>query len=184
MSSSPTDQQRDRALDVAELVRLHHGALYAYAFRLTGAQQDAEDLVQQVFLTAQKKGYQVRRQDSVRSWLFTVLRNHFLKDCRRQTPQLAENLEISLGDLPDDSHKGEIWFDQEKLQLAINELAPEFKLVVLMFYFEELSYKDIADRLDVPMGTVMSRLSRAKSHLRKMLGGAEMSAAAAARHNS
>jgi RNA polymerase sigma-70 factor (ECF subfamily) len=55
------------------------------------------------------------------------------------------------------------------LQAAINELADEFKLVVMMFYFEGLSYRQIADQLHLPLGTVMSRLSRAKGHLRARL---------------
>ena len=59
--------------------------------------------------------------------------------------------------------------DLEQLQPALDELPEEFKVVVLMYYFEECSYKQIAEELDVPIGTVMSRLSRAKSHLRAKL---------------
>ena len=59
--------------------------------------------------------------------------------------------------------------DQEELGKALAELPDEFRLVVLMFYFEDLSYKEIAEQLELPIGTVMSRLSRAKGHLRRRL---------------
>ena len=59
--------------------------------------------------------------------------------------------------------------DSAELQAAIDELPAEFRLVVAMFYFEDCSYRDIAEKLDVPIGTVMSRLARAKGHLREKL---------------
>ena len=69
------------------------------------------------------------------------------------------------GDWPDTSP-----LDQERLQLALDELPDMFRLVLLMFYFEGHSYQEIAQQLELPLGTVMSRLSRAKAHLRKRLG--------------
>jgi DNA-directed RNA polymerase specialized sigma24 family protein len=71
--------------------------------------------------------------------------------------------EIPAEDIADDS------IDREELQTALGELPDEYRLVVLMFYFEELSYKEIAEQLEIPIGTVMSRLSRAKGHLRARL---------------
>ena len=64
--------------------------------------------------------------------------------------------------------------DSERLQAALSQLPDEHRTIVLMFYMEELSYKEIAEALDVPMGTVMSRLSRAKSRLRELLKGYEL----------
>ena len=75
--------------------------------------------------------------------------------------------EVDVESLPAQVDEQDI--DREQLQAAISELPDEFKLVVLLFYFEEFSYRQIAQELDVPIGTVMSRLSRAKSHLRKRL---------------
>ncbi len=74
-------------LDVAQLVADHHEVLFRYAYRLTGSIPDAEDLTQQVFLVAQQKSDQVRNLDCVRSWLFTVLRNCYLKSHRQRLPQ-------------------------------------------------------------------------------------------------
>jgi len=157
----------DAPLDITELVREHHAALYRYALRLTGRIQDAEDLVQQAFLVAQQKLCQVRSADTVRAWLFTVLRNVYLKSRSKQQTAPLVGLEIDLSILVQQSAYEPI--DQEALQQALADLPDEFRLVVLMFYFEDQSYKQIAESLDVPIGTVMSRLSRAKAHLRRRL---------------
>lgn len=159
----PTEQ-----LDVRELVHQHHRMLYAYAYRMSGSAADAEDLVQQAFLALQEKGHQIRDRQSVRSWLFTVIRNNFLKDCRRKAPQLAENVELDLSQVPQ-IENDEVWFDSERLQMAIDELPAQYRIVLVMFYFEDSPYKEIAEKLDMPVGTVMSRLSRAKARLRASL---------------
>ena len=156
------------ALDVAQLVALHHESLYRYAYRLTGSVPDAEDLTQQVFLTAQTKLSQVRDAQCVRSWLFAVLRNSYLRSFRKRVPIPVANLELNIDSIPEEAVVDE-GLDRERLQIALNELPDDFKMVLLLFYFEECSYLQIAERLELPIGTVMSRLSRAKSHLRLKL---------------
>jgi RNA polymerase sigma-70 factor, ECF subfamily len=153
--------------DIARLVNDHHEALYRYAYRLTGSVADAEDLTQQTFLVAHEKLSQVRQVDCVRGWLFTVLRNGFLKNARRVVPIAAGSLALDLDTVA--AQATERPLDSEQLQRVLGELADEFKLVVLLFYFEERSYREIAEILQVPLGTVMSRLSRAKAHLRSKL---------------
>lgn len=154
-------------LDVAALVERYHAELYRYAYRLTGSVFDAEDLTQQVFMIAQTRGGQLRDLASAGSWLFTITRNTYLKMSRRRSPVPATSLQLDLNSIPDSADADDI--DRERLQAALDELPDEFKIVLLMFYFEGSSYREIAQRLDVPSGTVMSRLSRAKSHLRKKL---------------
>ena len=155
-------------VDLTRLVAEHHAVLYRYAYRLSGSAADAEDLTQQVFLVAQARINQVRSPENVRAWLFAVLRNAWLKSHRRAEPLLAGNLELSLENIPEEPPE-ESQIDREQLQQALDGLPAEFKTVLLMFYFEECSYREIAERLDLPIGTVMSRLSRAKSHLRTRL---------------
>lgn len=154
-------------ISIAELVARHHAELYGYAYRLTGSAADAEDLVQQAFLTAHENLAQLQRAESARAWLYTILRNAFLKGAQRQQRLPLGEAEIDLDSLPEVPLEDGI--DRERLQAALNELPDEFRLVLLMFYFEDCSYREIAQRLDIPPGTVMSRLSRAKSHLRKKL---------------
>ncbi len=159
-------------LDVAQLVAEHHQAVYRYAYRLTGSVHDAEDLTQEVFLTAQRKMGQLRSIGAARSWLFTILRNCFLKARTRRRPASAVDLDINVDSIADDApHEGlgEGEIDQAKLQEALNRLPDVSRLVVVMFYFEECSYREIAERLEMPIGTVMSRLARAKDRLRAIM---------------
>jgi RNA polymerase sigma-70 factor (ECF subfamily) len=150
---------------LAQLVADHHQALYRYAYRLCGSQPDAEDLTQQVYLIAQEKLGQVRDPAGVRGWLFTVLRNCYLKANRKRLALPLADFDVN--EVPDEAPPQLL--DGEHLQQAINTLGDEFKIVVLMFYFEQRSYREIAQLLEIPPGTVMSRLARAKGHLRRLL---------------
>jgi RNA polymerase sigma-70 factor (ECF subfamily) len=158
-------------LDMRTLVVDHHRDVYRYAYRLTGRVADAEDLTQQTFLIAQQRLHQVRQPERVLSWLFAILRTCYLKSGRKSVPLPATGIELDVASIPDRAIETSI--DQELLQAAIDELPDEFKLVLVMFYFEECSYKEIAERLQIPIGTVMSRLTRAKGRLRTRLLEAE-----------
>lgn len=160
--------QRPAALGVAELVDEHYRAVFGYAYRLTGSVIESEDLTQQTFMLAQANLTQLREPRAARGWLYTIVRNEFL----RRRP-LASS--IPLDDAPElvapETDSG--WLDGEftsaQLQAAIQELPAEFRIPLLMFYFEDRSYRDIADELGLPLGTIMSRLSRAKSQLRRKI---------------
>jgi RNA polymerase sigma-70 factor (ECF subfamily) len=152
---------------IAQLVADHHAAVYRYAYRLTGAEADAEDLAQQAFLLAQQRLTQLREADRAGGWLLTIVRNCFLKSRRHPAASLEpfqeEQLAAEVVALPD-------WIDPERLQQALDRLPSEARAIVVLFFFEDCSYKEIADSLQIPLGTVMSRLSRAKSKLREELG--------------
>jgi RNA polymerase sigma-70 factor, ECF subfamily len=150
------------------LIDDHSAAVYRYAYRLTGDVHDAEDLAQQTFLLAQERLDQLREVDRAQGWLFAILRNCFLKTVQRAQPVSATNLGMNLEMVPAESEAGRS-VDSEELQAAIDELPSEFRVVVAMFYFEDCSYREIAEKLDLPMGTVMSRLARAKGYLRARL---------------
>ncbi len=168
------------AMGIAQLVAEHHQAVYQYAYRLTGSVPDAEDLTQQVFLNAQQKLAQVRQQERVRAWLFAILRNCFLKSCRKRRPLPAANLNLNMDSLPA-APRREVLVEPGRLQAAINNLPPRYRVVLTMFYFENASYREIAEQLCLPMGTVMSRLARAKGYLRNELFPAEGQPASAPR---
>ncbi len=163
-------------MDITQLVAEHHQAVYVYAYRLAGSVVDAEDLTQQVFLVAQQKLGQLRKIESARSWLFTILRNCFLKSRQRKRPVPVTNIQLNIDTIPAETPE-EKEIDSERLQEAIDQLPDAFRLVLVMFYFEECSYREIAERLDLPIGTVMSRLARAKGHLRSKLFEPERPAA-------
>ena len=155
----------DQRREVAALVETHYDDLYRYACRLCGRPADAEDLTQQTFLTAQRKLDQLREAAKARAWLFAVLRNTYLKSRRHPvghvTFEAAGEPTAPVDEPPD--------FTAEELNGAIGTLPDDFRLPLVLFYFEDLSYRDIAAALDLPMGTVMSRLSRAKAALRQRL---------------
>lgn len=153
---------------LAALVMAHHAALYRYAYRLCGGAADAEDLTQQAFLIAHRKLHQLREPDRAAGWLFAILRSCYLKWRRKRVPLTSTVAEVNLGEVPQDLPELQA-VDSEELQAVLNDLAEELRLVLVMFYFEELSYKVIADQLEIPIGTVMSRLSRAKQKLRERL---------------
>ena len=154
-----------------QLVADHHQVVYGYAFRLTGNQADAEDVTQQTFLTAHRCLDQLRQPERPVPWLLSIARSCWLKSVRRQRPTSAGAVELNVNEVPG-PFPADDEVDREQLQLALDQLSDEFRLPLVMFYFEELSYKEIAAQLNIADGTVMSRLSRAKSQLRKLLAPA------------
>ncbi len=152
---------------VADLVEQHYDLLYRYAYRLSGSAADAEDLAQQTFLTAQTRLGQLRDPQNARAWLCTILRHHYLKMRRPSAGGGFVPLD-RIADPADDT-PDELLIESEELQAALNELPEEFRTPIVLFYFGEFSYKQIAEQMDVPVGTVMSRLARAKGWLRKRL---------------
>lgn len=155
------------ASPIARLVVDHHADVYRYAYRLTGSVPDAEDLTQQTFLAAQLHYAQLRSPEAARPWLFTILRNCYLKLERRRVPLSAASIEMDINDIPAAAIESGV--DRERLQSALDALPDDYKLVLLLFYFEGCSYREISERAGVPLGTVMSRLSRAKGQLRARL---------------
>ena len=149
-------------IDIERLVADYHADVYRFAFRLAGSEADAEDLTQEAFLLAHQRLDQLRDPTKARSWLFKIARNCFLQAIqrRRQAKMTDFSLEEMASEVPDEP------FDLERLQEALDGLPDEFRVVVLMHYFEFLSYREIAEELDMPIGTVMSRLARAKQRLR------------------
>jgi RNA polymerase sigma-70 factor (ECF subfamily) len=155
-------------IDVAALAAEHHGSIYRAAYRLCGSVVEAEDLTQQTFLTAHRRRDQLRDPEAARAWLGAILRSCFLKSIRRRRPAAAGDLGVDFEALPGPIPEPST-VDAERLQRALHELGPDARLILTMFYFDELSYREIADELELPPGTVMSRLSRAKEQLRRRL---------------
>jgi RNA polymerase sigma-70 factor (ECF subfamily) len=153
---------------VRELIDAHYDSLYRYAYRLSGSAADAEDLTQEAFGKALSRLSQLRDRDRAKGWLFRILRNAYLHRVRDERRHRTVSLD-SVGDLPDDAEDTAPVVDPAKLQEALNDLDETFRTPVILFYFEDFSYRDIADQMDLPIGTVMSRLARAKAYLRGRL---------------
>jgi RNA polymerase sigma-70 factor (ECF subfamily) len=152
--------------EIAKLVEQYYSSVYRFAYRLSGQASDAEDLAQQAFMDAQRKLDTLRDPAKVRAWLFMIVRNLYRRGIRDQKRDRQLPLEsVAEPTMAEQS----LPLDHEGLQLALNDLPEEFRAVLLLFYFEELSYREIAADMDLPMGTVMSRLSRGKQFLRQRL---------------
>jgi RNA polymerase sigma-70 factor (ECF subfamily) len=162
MPASPKSVQR--------LVDEHYAALYRYAFRLSGSAADAEDLTQETFCKAQLNFGQLRDPARARPWLFSILRNAYLQRVRVDKQQRWVPLDVA-AEIPDPATEPEDLpeIDPRRLQEALSELPEGFRNPVILYYFEDFSYRDIAEQMDLPIGTVMSRLARAKGHLRARL---------------
>src|SRR5581483_3572020 len=150
---------------VEALVELYYQALYSYAFRLTGAAADAEDLTQESFCKAQLCHDQLREPAKAKAWLFRILRNLYLHRLRSERSQ-GDRIYIDPDALPEEPSKPLDHVDEEALQHLLEDLPEVFRTPLILYYFEDFSYREIAEQMELPIGTVMSRLARAKAHLR------------------
>lgn len=157
---------------VRELIDSHYASLYRYAVRLSGSAADAEDLTQETFGKALTRLSQLRDADRAKPWLFRILRNEYLH--RKRDERRAKVIPLdSVGDQPDPPPDVGMGVDPQELQAALEELDETFRTPLILFYFEDFSYRDIAYQMELPIGTVMSRLARAKAYLRAKLFRAE-----------
>ena len=153
---------------VQRLVEEHYEALYRYAYRLSGSSADAEDLTQDAFCKAQMKLDQLRDPCRVKPWLFSIVRNAFLHRIRDRRQEGAVSLD-GIGDVAEPPPGPLPEVEPEQLQKALNIMPEPYRTPLILYYFDGFSYRDIAEQMDLPIGTVMSRLSRAKSFLRTRL---------------
>ena len=156
-------------LGFENLVALYYWDLYRFAMRLARNDADALDLTQQTFYIWAKKVHQLRDAANVKGWLFTTLRREFLETLRRQSyfadtdwTQAAERSDPVSPTLVDQ-------IDARATLRFLTQMDERFRLPVVLFFLEELSYKQIASLLGIPLGTVQSRIARAKAHLYKLL---------------
>ena len=156
------------AMSIQTLIDAHYESLYRYAYRLSGRASDADDLTQDTFSKAMTQLSQLRDPERVKSWLFSILRNAYLHRVRDEKRHRYHSLE-SIGDLAGPDQELPTDVDPQLLQTALNELDEVFRTPLILFYFDDFSYKDIAEQMDLPIGTVMSRLARAKAYLRTRL---------------
>jgi RNA polymerase sigma-70 factor (ECF subfamily) len=159
-------------LDFESVVARYYEPLYQFAFSLTRTEADACDLTQQTFYVWATKGHQLRDVSKVKTWLFTTLHRVFLEIRRRQTrfPHF-EYSEVPL-EMPVLSPSLVNQLDSTRVVQALGEVDEIYQAPVALFYFEDCSYKEIAEILDVPIGTVKSRMARGIGQLQAILSSA------------
>ncbi len=152
-----------------KLVKLYYRDLYRFGFGLTGSEADAADLTQETFYIWANKGHQLKNPGNVKGWLFTTLHREFLKTCRRRKRLVDEAIAESSASLPDVPPDCVNRIDSQTLLHFLGEIEEDFRAPLVLYYMEDLSYKEIADVLAIPLGTVQSRIARAKLQLFRRL---------------
>jgi RNA polymerase sigma-70 factor (ECF subfamily) len=175
---SPLDQIEQELIEgayapeIKDYLLPHVELIFRCACRLTRKAHDAEDLTQETFYYAIKRFSQLKDRDKAKNWLFSILRNLFLKDLEKNKKRIdiefdsVSNTISGKVDIEADHLKSEAAYN---LRAALDKLDDRLKAPIKMFYFEKLSYKEIAKSLDLPIGTVMSRIARGKVYMRREL---------------
>jgi len=168
----------------AEQAMVHMPSLYAAAMRMTRNRADAEDLVQETYLKAYRGFGGFQEGTNLKAWLYRILTNTYIniyraKKRRPDETELDEVEDLSLyrrlGGLEaanlGRSAEDELmdWFSEAEVKDALEDLPEQFRMAVLLADVEGFSYKEIASILDIPIGTVMSRLHRGRTGLQKRL---------------
>jgi RNA polymerase sigma-70 factor (ECF subfamily) len=156
-------------LDFDGIVTQYYESLYQFAFSLTREEADACDLTQQTFYVWATKGHQLRDATKVKTWLFTTLHRQFLESRRRQTRFPHQELDSAQYELPVISPMTASRLDSAQVLRALAKVDEVYQAPVALFYLEDHAYKEIAEILDVPMGTVKSRIARGIGQLQKIL---------------
>jgi RNA polymerase sigma factor (sigma-70 family) len=157
------------ALDYDHAVEEFYQPLYKFAFGLTGNESDAADLTQETYQVLLTKGGQIRDGGKLKSWLFTTLYRKFLMQHRHHTRFPEVQFESSDWELPTVDPKVNDHLDAQAVLAALQGLEEKYRAPLVLHYLEEHSYREIATILGVPVGTIMSRLSRGKGMLRQRL---------------
>jgi len=161
-------------VDYEQAVSLFYEPLYGFAYSLSGNENDACELTQETFARLLAKGGQLRDGSKVKSWLFTTLYRVFLgwKSRERRLP----HLEISSveHELPPIAAELVDTMERDTVREALLEIDERYRAPLTLYYLEEHSYEEIAELLEIPIGTVMSRLSRAKALMREELATKSM----------
>ena len=172
---------RDEVDLFATLVSANRDKLYRVAFRMTGDADDAQDLLQDALIEAYRSFRRFREGTYFDKWLYRIMTNTFI-DRQRRKKRVGQiySLDAPVGD--EDAGQREIADEtsdpqtrmmrdelSEPLQSALNQLAPDFRMVLILADVEEFSYEEISAMMGVPVGTVRSRLHRARAGVRNYL---------------
>lgn len=183
-TSGESAASREATEDFEAGVLAQLDSLYRTALRLTHNQQEAEDLVQETMLKAFRFTHTYQRGTNLRAWLFRILNTSAINRYRKQathpvTTPLPEGEEFYLYNRIRDINGQELstgaeeevlshYLDEDVYQ-ALSDLPLNFRMPIILADIEGLSYKEIAQALNIPIGTVMSRISRARRHLQRSL---------------
>lgn len=154
------------------LVDQYYQALYRFGFSLAKDPDRASDLVQQTFVIWAQKGHQLKDRSKAKTWLFTTLYREYLGNARRSQRHPEMGISEVEHELSGHEDQADRQMDGQHAVHLLSQLDETFRAPLTLFYLQQHSYKEIASILDVPIGTVMSRISRGKDQLRKKMNSA------------
>src|SRR5271155_1163882 len=155
------------SLDFEEIVDRFYPMLYRFALSLARNEADASDLTQQTFSVWASKGHLLRDASKAKSWLFTTLYHEFISNHRREMRWPKEELSEVEHELPHAMPETVDCLESTQVMEALQSIDETFRAPLVLFYLQEHSYEEIAQILEIPIGTVMSRLSRGKQKLQQ-----------------
>jgi RNA polymerase sigma-70 factor (ECF subfamily) len=151
-----------------EIVTQYYEPLFRFAISLTHSESDASDLTQQTFYVWATKGHQLRDPSKVKTWLFTTLHRAFLSGRRKQSRVIYDDLEEASEEIPDVSLEPGRQTDCLQAVVAMSKVDKVYQAALILFYLDDCSYKEIASILQIPVGTVKSRIARGILLLREI----------------
>lgn len=155
------------------MVDEHYEKLYRFACSLAGDPDTASDLTQQTFYIYASKGGQIREAGRTKAWLFTTLHREFIALRRKAKRHPQFELHLMEAELPSIPPNVIERLDYETVVNALQQIEERFRAPLALYHLDELSYREIAEVLEVPIGTVMSRLSRGREQWLNILRGAK-----------
>jgi RNA polymerase sigma-70 factor (ECF subfamily) len=150
-------------------VSAHYEPLYRFALSLTHTEADACDLTQQTFYIWATKGHQLRDRSKVKSWLFTILHREFLNIRKRAERFPHFELSDAVEDLPNIAPEMVNTLDAAAVLEFLGQVQEPYRAALSLFYMEDYSYQEIAAILEIPIGTVRSRISRGMAQLQRSI---------------
>lgn len=180
MTAVSTDQITDKEQLFEDELLPHADALYNFAYHLTYNEEDANDLVQETFMKAFRFINSFDSGTNAKAWLFKILKNGFINEYRRKKKEPNKvDYEDIIAYQDADEENGGVAFDLredifdgmmgDEITIALNRLPIDFKTVILLCDIEGFTYEEIAKIIDIPIGTVRSRLHRARNMLKESL---------------
>jgi len=155
------------SLDFKDIVDRFYPMLYRFALSLARNEADACDLTQQTFSIWATKGHLLRDGSKAKSWLFTTLYREFISNRRREARWPKEEISEVEHELPIAMPETVDCLESSQVMEALQSIDETFRVPLVLFYLQEHSYEEIAHILEIPIGTVMSRLSRGKQKLQQ-----------------
>lgn len=156
----------DNTLDFNQVVDTNYIHLYRFGLSLTGSEYEASDLVQQTFYLYAKKKDSIINKEKTKSWLFTTLYREFLRNRRKSSKILLNepHLQDKLGSIIEPQCRRSL--DAEMALVALQKVDIRYRVPLVLYFLQSYSYQEIAEILEIPLGTVTSRIARGKEQLR------------------